>query len=148
MRKRAIAVTLLIVMTPQLVGCTVRITRHVAPAQLRPVELGEPEGAHYRTVAGDHLRGVTTSQGTEVVFDRHWPVYFTGDILTAGVRGASYRVALGDVRQVTVVRFSALASVGASVAVTALVLGATVGLLALLCQGNCFRISFPMPLRE
>jgi hypothetical protein len=131
-RKRPIAVTLLVAMMPQLVGCTVRTTRHVAPAQLRPVELGEPAGGRYRTVAPDHLREVTTTQGTEVMFDRNYPVNFTRDTLAARVQGAWYRVALGDVREMTVVRPSVLASIGASVGVTALVLGGVVGLLYLL----------------
>jgi hypothetical protein len=107
MRTRPIAVTLLMVMIPQLAGCTVRTTTRVGLAQVQPQELLD-------------ARGITTKSGTDVEFDRTGLITVRSDTLFATVGGEPYKVALAQVQQAWIDRASEAKSTGATFWVVAI----------------------------
>jgi hypothetical protein len=101
MRQRLVAVILLVTLMPQLTACTVRSTMRVGLAQVPPQELLD-------------ARGITTTSGTDVEFDRGGLITVQRDTLFATVRGEPYKVALAQVQQAWVDRPDEAKSTGAT----------------------------------
>jgi hypothetical protein len=134
MLRRPIAAILLATTIPQLNGCAVHSTQRLRPSEVQLPGRSQPGGP----VTGEHIVGVTTSDGSEVELVDSPRAYVANDTLYAleTKMGQPFKIAVRDVQRVWLQRtdlgLSALATIGVAVAVVGVL-----GVIALATKESC-----------